>query len=212
MVVVVSALRTFLTLGVGLIAGGVVGAYGMTVVYGQRSSIMEPAKMQCPPCPACTAASAAPCPICPSGPAADLDPGAPLPEDGRTPSGTQATPGTEETVVADTPESLDVIPRLPGLPASALKLASAGFSREIVPCLEKAQADGLRGTVLLDLTVTSTDAVGHIPLVELVRADPSAADIHPCLVEAARRVNFEWRAEDGQTRLRFPVQLTDPSP
>ncbi len=199
MVFAVSALRTFLTLGVGLIAGGVVGAYAMTVVYGQRSTSLEPSKMQCPPCPACTTA-AAPCPICPA------------PGDDGTARPAPASPAPDETVEAIVPETLDAIPRLPGLPASALKLASAGFAREIEPCMEKARTEGLRGTLLLDLTVTSTDAVGHIPAVELVRADPTAAGIHACLVEAAGRVHFEWKDEDGQTRLRFPVQLTDPSP
>jgi hypothetical protein len=200
MVGAVSALRTFSTLGVGLIAGGVIGAYAMTVVYGPHAPI-EPTKLQCPPCPACAVASAAACPVCP-GPDDDTAPGA------------SASPSPADTVTAATPETLDIPtePRLPGLPASALRLASAGFTREIAPCLEKARADGLRGTVLLDLTVTSTGSVGHIPAVELVRADATAADVGPCLVEAARRVHFEWRDEDGQTRLRFPVALTDPSP
>lgn len=196
-----------MTLGVGLIAGGVIGAYAMTVVYGAHAPL-EPTKLQCPPCPACAVATAAPCPVCPAGNDDTAAAG------GASPAPGDPAPSPGDTVAAGTPDTVDVPPepRLPGLPASALRLASAGFTREIAPCLEKARADGLKGTILLDLTVTSTGSVGHIPAVELVRADPTAADVGPCLVEAARRVHFEWRDEDGQTRLRFPVALTDPSP
>lgn len=197
MVSAVSALRTFLTLGVGLIAGGVVGAYAMTVVYGDRSAALDPSRMQCPPCPAIAAApSPTPCPI--------------RPDDATGPSAS-ASP---ETVTAEAPEALEVPtePRLPGLPASALRLASAGMAREIEPCVTAARAANHTGTILLDLTVTSTGSVGHIPAVEVVRADPEVADLGPCLTQAARRVHFEWRDEDGQSRLRFPIAITAPSP
>jgi len=187
-------MRTFLPLGVGLIAGGVIGAYAMTVVYGQHQRGPEPAKVICPPCPACVAPPPSPG-VASAGGEDDT-----TPETGPSP-GASATPAGPETL------DLPTEGRVPGLPSSALKLASSGFTREIAPCLDQARTENMSGSLLVDLTVTSTDGIGRIRDLGVIKADATAAGLQPCLLEAARRVHFEWTNGDGESRLRYPIGL-----
>jgi hypothetical protein len=188
----VSLGRTLLVLAFGLLSGLIIGAYATTMVYGQRTPRRpEPstAAPSCPPCPEC-----ARCP-----PPVDCE--APPPVVAADDPTGMMDPSGEDPIDPGT--------RRPGLPASAIGLASQGLRRELAPCRERARAEGISGSVLLDLTITATNAVGQIRSAELLQAVDGADAIGACLIEAARRVQFEWPHADGESRLRYPVRLGD---
>ncbi|MFO0725029.1 MAG: hypothetical protein U1E65_14715 [Myxococcota bacterium] len=183
-----SVLRTFVVFGVGILVGGVVGGYATTVVYGERPTAVEPKFPACPPCPACPVASPS---IAEESPHPD---------------------SPDEVVVAPSggPEEVDVgsEPARPGLPSQAVKIASSAFGREIQSCLTKE----VEGTALFDLTVTATSGIGHLREVVLIKADPKLKALEPCFLEAAKRVQFGWSQGEGESKLRYPLMLTAPSP
>lgn len=190
MVRIVSALRTFLVLGFGLLAGGIIGGYATSLVYGQREAPRPPPPQVTPT----GAPSCPPCPVCPPS-RPDL--------------------AAQDAPEVDAPEEVPPLEELelpqeaarPGLPASAVRLASTGFQREIAPCIQQARDTALAGTLLLDLTVTATGGIGHIRDVGVVRREGSVEALETCLVEAAGRVQFDWGSGDGESKLRYPVQV-----
>lgn len=186
MVSVVSALRTFVLLGFGFLAGGLVGGYAVSVVYGDGDR------------PATTPPQTAPCPVCPV-----CAPQRPIEDPGRTPD-EQVEPEEIEP-----PEEIEVPQEAtrPGLPASAVRLASGGFQRESATCIEQANAAGTNGSLLLDLTVTATGGIGHIRELGVVKKTGEVGALETCLGEAAKRVQFEWRSGEGESKLRYPVQV-----
>lgn len=190
----VSMQRTFGVLAFGLLAGGVVGAYATTTVYGQRS----------PPPPAPKAAACAPCPVCPTCPP-PVDCAAP-PAVGSDEI-TDLVEAPADPVVGLEPEIGAQQWRGAGLPASAIGMASKALSREIQPCLQTAREAGASGSMVLDLTVTATGGVGHIRHAEVASSDTEDPDLAPCLIGAAGQVQFDWPDADGESRLRYPVRV-----
>lgn len=178
----VSSLRTFLAVGSGVIAGGILGAYVTTTIYGERVDVPPaPAPVLCPPCPVCRAVS----------------------------SSTEAE-GLRAVVPAvdpDQPPPEVEVPEIarPGLPASAVRMASAAFEREVAPCLSG--GGGGEGMVVLELTVTATGGIGHIRELEITRREGMVGEIEACAGEAARRVQFEWPSGDGESKLVMPLKL-----
>jgi len=177
-----------LALAFGLLSGGIVGAYATTTVYGRRQQ-SEPVKT-CPVCPVCE--------VCP--PPADCAVPPPIP--------VGPPPSIGSIEIEPLPVDPDAPPK-PGLPATAIGLASAGLRREIEPCLEAARARSARASLLLDLTVTATSGIGHIRAVDVVRAEGDAEELAGCLVSAATRVQFDWSQDDGESRLKYPIKVGD---
>jgi hypothetical protein len=176
----VSWLRTFVALGFGLFAGGIVGGYAITVVYGVGAPRVEKPST-CPPAPA---PSCPPCEL-----AATPDTVEELPDAGTS---TVVLPGYEAPR-----------PKLPGLPTSAVRLASQGVEREVQAC-----AAGLgqaEGTVIVDFTITATAGQGFLRAVRVVRTDRRAVDLLECVERGLPKVRFEWGGSDGETRLRYPL-------
>lgn len=93
------------------------------------------------------------------------------------------------------------------MPASAIQMASAALKRELEPCIKSAEAEGISGTLLLDLTITATSGVGHIQGADVVDTKGAVDGIEECLLDAAARVQFDWTQADGETKLRYPVRL-----
>jgi hypothetical protein len=182
MVSSVSGLRTFLVLGVGLIVGGLAGAWATSAVHGSGGERPPGPSSACPPCPVCSAEK----PALPPVPERDVD----------------------EIAAEDEPEvDLPSDPARAGLPASAVKLASAGLQREIAACLALPEVQGEYGALLLDLTITATGGIGHIREVGVVRREGEISRVEACIDEGARRVQFDWGGGDGESRLRYPVQV-----
>ena len=183
-----SVVRTFVVFGVGIIAGGIIGGYATAVVYGERPTPSLAALPACPACPACPSPARRP----------REEPGPAEPE-----TAVEVSP-------SGAPEEIDLgsEPARPGLPAQAVRIASAGFGREIQACLTKET----EGTALFDLTVTATSGVGHLREVTLLKADPKLKALEPCFLEAAQRVQFAWPQGEGESKLRYPLVLTAPSP
>lgn len=97
-------------------------------------------------------------------------------------------------------------PRLPGLPASALKLAHEAVSAEIEGCVERL-VDPAPGVALLQLAVLATEGTGRIEEATVPRATGGARSSVECLLEAAQRAEFAWSGADGQLDFRLPVAV-----
>ena len=180
--------RTFLVLAFGLICGGIIGAYATTTVYGKRRVAAPQPAPSCPACPVC--------PTCP--PPVDCD--APPP----------VVSPTAPARMFDDPE--DPIPdpgasRRPGLPASAIGLASRALMRAIEPCRTSSTGPDESGSLLLELTITATSGVGHIRQTDVNQSEGDLEVFQSCVLEAAAEVQFEWTGEDGESRLKYPVRL-----
>jgi hypothetical protein len=197
-------MKSLLFLGFGLVAGGILGAYATSTLYTSREE-KEAAMVlatKCPACPACPTAASLPIRPAPEAPD-DLDTPVASLKKGSTATGTGAAAGTSPAKG----EELPTAPQKPGLPASAIKLASEALKREIAPCIEAAKTADGHGTFVLDLVVTATSGIGHIRSASLGSVSGSLAGLDACALESARRVQFAWPEDDGESRLRYPVQL-----
>jgi hypothetical protein len=181
-------LRLALALASGLIVGVILGAYVTSSIYGSKEE-KEAAIIGAVKCPQC--------PVCPA-------PTAPLKEaredEEEAPSGLPVKTSTR-------PREIEVPSGRPGLPASAIRLASEALKRELQPCVETARAGGAHGAVVLDLVITATSGLGHIRQASLANMEGALAGFEGCAIDAAKKVQFEWHEDDGESRLRYPVQL-----
>ena len=179
--------RTFVVLAFGLLCGGVIGAYATTTVYGKRQPTVTVAPGECPACPACREC--------------------PKPVDCETPPPVVSAddpPGLLEEEydlgVGGTPKT--------GLPATAIGLASAAFGEQIGPCMGQARSDAVHGSLLLDLTVTTTAGRGRILNAQIAQSEGPVDELADCVKGAVTGVGFDWPHADGESRLRYPIVVT----
>ena len=176
--------RTLLVLAFGLLSGGIIGAYATTTVYGKRQPPPKAKALKCPACAECAA--------CPPPQDCDAPPPVVIADD-------------LAPVIGEGPDE-PADPTRPGLPASAIQLASTALARELGPCRTNAQETGAAGTLLLDLTITATVGVGHIRTADVVKSDAGDA-MDACVLDAVARVQFQWAQADGESKLRYPVRF-----
>jgi hypothetical protein len=181
-----------------LIAGGILGAYVTSSIYGSKeeheAAVLGTVK--CTPCPVCQAAVPSPSTL-PIKPAPEED------DDNPTPHPRTSTKSGVKSASAEP----DLQPGRPGLPASAIKLASEALRRELGPCIETARAADGHGSLVLDLVVTATSGIGHIRSAALASVSGALGGLDGCAIEAAKRVQFAWTEDDGESKLRYPVTL-----
>lgn len=176
--------------GLSIIAGGAIGAYATRSIYGESAALVHPVQIRDRPCPAC-----AECPICPQAPDCE--------DRGLVPTST----APRAILLPDTDEPEQ---KRPGLPATAIRLASDRVRIEVAACVEESLRTGAQGTVLLELTVTATGSKGFISEANLATRSSgtvSSESIDRCLIEGARRARFDWPEDDGEAHLRLPVRL-----
>lgn len=185
------------TLAVGLVClfvGSGLGFYGASRLEGPASSLsVDPGvKTACPKCEAC--------PVCPAAPDCGELGVVPTAED------TDDLPDVDD----DVNDVMDIDPNaLPGLPPSALKLASDAVIQQIDGCLRQAAGDGERGIVVLALTVTATGGVGFVSDATAATHDGDVTGALECGPRDAQRAKFEWNGSDGRQELRLPIQVGD---
>lgn len=174
--------KTFFVAGASLILGAGLGAFVTQTIYGGPAERVDPSPERKFVCP-----EPKPC-ICP--PPVDCG------ERGVVPDGAEPVGEIAAIEVPDTSR--------PGLPASALKLATAAVREAIAPCL--VDTEGLGGHVLLRLTVTSTGGQGFIRAAEVEQTSGEVADVPECVSAYARRAKFDFEPE-GETELKLPLRV-----
>jgi hypothetical protein len=182
-------LRLALAVASGLIAGVVLGAFVTSSIYGTKEE-KEAAiigAVKCPPCPTCPA---------PSVP----------PKEAREDE--EDAPGSLPMKTSTRAREIELPTGRPGLPASAIKLASEALRRALEPCIETARAGGAHGAVVLDLVITATSGIGHIRQASMSNIEGAFGGFEGCAIDAAKKVQFEWHEDDGESKLRYPVQLS----
>jgi hypothetical protein len=98
----------------------------------------------------------------------------------------------------------------PGLPASAIRLASDGIRAELSGCVEESRKLNVQGIVLLELTVTATGGQGFISEASISgrsSGTASSEQIDRCILDGARRARFAWKEDDGEAHFRLPLKL-----
>jgi hypothetical protein len=165
---------------VSLLLGGAAGAYATRVLYGEPESVAinTPQAAECAPCPVC--------PVCPQPAPLDLIP---------TSTGTSTTAG-----------AAPVAPSAPGLPAAAIRVANQTVGAAIQPCLTSTMAEGVDGTVLLDLTVTASAGEAVFSEVAFARKVGNVEPVERCLRDRIGSARFAWHGE-GRGKLRLPVRI-----
>lgn len=174
--------KLFLVAGASLLVGGGLGAFVTQTIYGGHAERVDPSPDRPLKCP-----EPKPC-ICP--PPVDCG------ENGIVPDGAEPVGEIAAIEVPDTTR--------PGLPASALGLATAAVKEAIAPCL--IDTEGLGGNILLRLTVTSTGGQGFIRTAEVTKTSGEVADVPECVSAYARRAKFEFETE-GETQLQLPIKV-----
>lgn len=172
-----------------MLVGGAVGAYATRAIYGDSPENIDPVTPRQKICPTCE------CPVCPPPPDCGDVNGVP-------------TSTAPRAILIPEDEEPDRHTK-PGLPASAVQLATGSVRTEVRPCLATIPYE-VHGTVLLDLTVTATGGQGFISDASMVERSGdavSSSELEHCLVEAARAAKFEWSGEDGEAHVRLPVAL-----
>jgi hypothetical protein len=186
------ATRLFFAAGISMIVGGVIGSYVTGLVYGDSPGEIDPVTPRQKICPPCE------CPACPPPPSCgDLN-GVP-------------TSTAPRAILVPEDEEVDR-DKKPGLPASAVQLATSKVRAEVASCFANLPFE-VHGTILLDLTVTATGSQGFISDASMIEKSDdvvSSSELEHCLVDAARRTKFEWNAEDGEAHVRLPIALKKP--
>ncbi|MBK6684336.1 MAG: hypothetical protein IPG45_07670 [Deltaproteobacteria bacterium] len=178
--------RTLFIAGFCLLVGAAGGSLATRALYGDGGGVVVPTPPTRPECPICKE-----CPACPPPPdCGDL---------GVVP--TETPPPTILGEDGPTPEAK------PGLPASVIKPAGTAVEVLIEPCLTAKEAEGLSGTVVLDLTVTATGGQGFISEVLITRRVGAVESVEPCLSDAAKRARFEWSEGEGELKFKLPVKV-----
>jgi hypothetical protein len=183
--------RLMFASGVSILVGGIIGAYAMHAVYGDherevRTGVARELKT-CPPCE---------CPACPPPP----DCG----DHGVVPTST--APRALLAPDGEEPEH----DKKAGLPVSAIRLASDRVREEVAACLEESRRIGVQGSVLLELTITTTATTGFVSDASLGGRSSGALSneaIDRCLIEGARRTRFDWSEGEGEAHFRLPLKL-----
>lgn len=185
------ATQTILSFAAGLLIGGVGGAYGMRLVYGDAPARVEVAtpknevRTRCPECPTCP-------------PPVDCG------ELGVVPVGEPTAPITPTAQVEDSFETSG----LPGLPPLALKRASEAVRTAVEPCVAQADELGAHGVLLLDLTITATGGQGFMRAIDTSGRAGDPSMLEPCIITRARSARFSWDGDDGIQRLKLPIQIS----
>lgn len=178
--------RTLFVAGFCLLVGAAGGSLATKALYGDGGGVVVPAPVARPECPVCKE-----CPACPPPPDCGelgVVPTTPPPPSGE---GEEGPPPDQK----------------PGLPASVIKPAGTAVETLIEPCLTAKEAEGLSGTVVLDLTVTATGGQGFISEVLVTRRVGAVDAIEPCLTGAAKRARFEWPTSEGELKFKLPVRV-----
>lgn len=183
------AARLFFAAGLSMLAGGAIGSYATRLIFGGSTENIDPVTPRQKICPPCE------CPMCP-----------PPPDCGDV----NAVPTSTAPRAILLPEDDEVDrDKRPGLPASAVQLATKQVREETKACLNALQVE-VHGTLLLELTVTATGGQGFISDASMIERSGDAVssnDLEHCLLDAARRAKFDWPAEDGEAHVRLPVAL-----
>ena len=183
--------RLLLVLIFGLFCGGVIGAYAMSSLYGQRrfaeQSPTELVRAQqtssetCAPCPKCK--------IC--APQNDCE--VPPPVVG--PVSDSVFP-LEETDIAKEKALLN------GLPPRVLSGVVKELSLQLESCRSSSVAEG----VIVDLTVTATGGFARISGAILVSEAENEALVN-CFLENYSKPQLPWAGQDGSMKLRQVFNL-----
>lgn len=97
-------------------------------------------------------------------------------------------------------------PRLPGLPRSALELATRAAHEQFGPCATSSAAVG-QGTLILELTVTATGGQGFVKDGGVVDRTGETEWAEQCMMRRLPAVRFEWSGGDGQQTLKLPLRV-----
>jgi|GEM_PF-5050683 len=183
--------RLLLVLIFGLFSGGVIGAYAMSSLYGQRSiAVQGPKELiraqnvadeTCAPCPKCkTCAPQNDCEV-------------PPPVVGPTSDGVFAL---EETDISKEKALLN------GLPPGVLSDIVKELSLQLESCRSSSVAEG----IIVDLTVTATGGFARISGATLVNEAQNETLLN-CFRENYVKPQLPWSGQDGSMKLRQVFNL-----
>ena len=192
------ATRLAATALLSLAVGAVGGAYATRLVYGGGGASVDPSpepRRTCPPCPDC--------PACPTPPPCDAVSDLPMEDDDPGLGAGDGDPGYARGL--PDPDA----PTGPGLSAGAIQQAFAAVRVAVAPCLEEAEVQGVRGMVLLDLTVTATGTEAFVTDATVSQRMGDVEAIEPCVQSHAVRARFSHKGGDGSQRLKVPLRIGD---
>jgi hypothetical protein len=98
----------------------------------------------------------------------------------------------------------------PGLPVSAFEAADRALQVAVGPCLTSTMAEGVDGTVLLELVVTASAGTGRFHAVQVSRRVGNVEPIEPCVRARLREAAFASPVPEGVGRRVYPLRIPRP--
>ena len=186
--------RLLLVLIFGLFSGGVIGAYAMNSLYGQRRAPQRrPTELVqaqndpnslCPPCPECKACA----------PQNDCD--VPPPVVGPTSESHFPLEETDGSNKDRVPQS--------GLPPRVLSDVVKELSIQLQSCKSSSVSEG----IIVDLTITATGGFARVSGADVVN-DAENESLVNCFMENYPRPQLPWPGQEGSMKLRQVFNLGD---